>query len=303
MGHEIRTVEYTAIDPPAARKILQDHSYSGQRPVSREFVLFLSREMERGAFQDGTQIAFCHIPDGRYFLIDGYSRMNAIIESGVIVQFVVTHFDVDSIHDVAEIYMRLDQGRKRSLSDTYKATGLIDRTGLPDRTNVNQLGSATRWIENSFNSRGKRIAIDRHQTLIEEWSPIYLDYLDMITGVHMPEHIRKRFTNSILISVALVTLKYAPEEAREFWSGVALDEGLSSGDPRKALLKFIDSFSTGRTKDHRDYMPSLEFMKYIARIWNAWYRCEKLSRIRRSARVPGPTDILGTPYTVGDKNV
>lgn len=296
-------VSIVSVSASKARSFLGNNYYPGQRPKSQEYVNFLVGEMERGNFQQNTQIVFTDSQTAGRLLIDGYSRMSAIVKSGCEQSFVMVVHKVDSDSDTELIYKRLDQGRKRSLSDTYAASGLIEKTGIADRTNLNKAGSAVRWIANDLNTKGKRLSLDVHQQLIEEWAPWYIQYRNMITGVHMPEHIRRRFTSSPMITMGLVTLREQPEKALEFWGGAALDDGLSAADPRKALLKFLDRFSPGRTRDSREYMPSLEYMKYLARIWNTWYDGGKLSYVKKSPFVPPPIEVKGTRYTVGERKV
>src|SRR5690606_12147457 len=51
-----------------------------------------------------------------------------------------------------------------------------------------------------------------------------------------PHNVRNRLRNPGVLAVALMTVKYQPKLAEEFWRGLAENDGLRRGDPRHTLL-------------------------------------------------------------------
>jgi len=87
----------------------------------------------------------------------------------------------------------------------------------------------------------------------------------------------------------LYTLRHCAAKAQTFWRGVAEDDGLRRGDPRKALL--IDlacrALNAGGAR--------LTVLQPVA-AWNAWHARRELRSIR--IREDDPLVIAGTPLGV-----
>lgn len=101
---------------------------------------------------------------------------------------------------------------------------------------------------------------------------------------------KKQLCRAAVASVAFVTLHHCGGKAEEFWSGVANDDGLKRGDPRKALLKELLKGEANRLPRHaRSIIP--------ATAWNAWHRGDEIAFIRVSTS--SRLRIRGTPHYVG----
>ncbi|WP_242221600.1 hypothetical protein [Shinella zoogloeoides] len=73
-------------------------------------------------------------------------------------------------------------------------------------------------------------------------------------------------------AVALATLKGRPHEAKEFWSGVAKNDGLKKGDPRHTFV--MDMLT--RTLNKGDMHQTIAVP---ATAWNAWLANKSLTQI------------------------
>lgn len=97
------------------------------------------------------------------------------------------------------------------------------------------------------------------------------------------------FRRSPVVAIGLATIKHRQARAVEFWSGAVADDGLHKLDPRRALIQFLASNSSG-------YGDPIIYMRNVAGAWNKYYDNGELSFLR-----PGDTGkigvtIRGTPY-------
>jgi hypothetical protein len=79
-------------------------------------------------------------------------------------------------------------------------------------------------------------------------------------------------------------LKHSPAQAYEFWEGIALDDGLRRGDPRKTFLIYIDN---------NDFKSRRNGVMVAGIPWNHFYTGEKLAQIKLTDATQ--IKILGTP--------
>jgi len=281
-----------------AREILDDMTYEGQRPLSRNYILFLRNEMQEGRFDNrNSPIIFGEHDNGSgrtVVLIDGYHRLEAIAEGDKTYEFDAKYIPYENDDELALIYSRIDQGRKRSVSDTFAAFGLLEDARLT-RTDMNRLGSATRLIDAGFAGLKLRIPLEVHKNLIEEWAPEMREMVAFLAGKDF--RTRGKFLIAPVLSIALVTLRHNHDMAVEFWKGAIDDDGLKVGDPRKAFLQFMDKYAHGHGGDYRSFMPRKKYLMYVARAWNNWVEGATVSSIRVKSAVE-EMEIATTPYVI-----
>jgi hypothetical protein len=75
-----------------------------------------------------------------------------------------------------------------------------------------------------------------------------------------------------VVAVALLTLRDQPAKAKEFWDGVAMDDGLRRGDPRHTLVKTL--------RDRPLRGSHSEGGRIASTAWNAYYSNRELTFIR-----------------------
>jgi hypothetical protein len=76
-------------------------------------------------------------------------------------------------------------------------------------------------------------AVDRRIAIANEYVDAAQKYEAAITGC--TGAFKRKLMNGGVAAVALATFKFQPIAAAEFWSGVALNDGLKKGDPRQTL--------------------------------------------------------------------
>jgi hypothetical protein len=282
-------VEMVNITPKLAARWLKEYSYSGQRAVSGRHVEYLGQEMTAGRFRPS---AFRLMHNcSRSYLTDGQHRLHAILLSGVSVRGIVYHRQTRRETEVAEDYGCADINKVRTIADALAATGLRESSEL-SRANFSHAASAVLPIIGGFTtasftgsmpsskSRGIRKAA------VAWWLPTAETMFATIEGGE--RNITKGITRQAVLSIAFVTLHHQREWATEFWHGVAHDDGLRKGDPRRALalhLMTTPARSIAKTRQSR----------YAAFAWNCWVQNKALHSWRVSDPAQ-PIFLEGTPY-------
>lgn len=91
------------------------------RTINRNRVLFYAKQMKEGKWQlNGETIIF----SDHNVLLNGYHRMNAVIEAGLSVEFLV----VRGISE--EAFRTIDTGKPRSTGDIYKMSDILNATSV-----------------------------------------------------------------------------------------------------------------------------------------------------------------------------
>lgn len=276
------------VTPALARRILTLHNYERQRPLKHTHVSFLADEMRRGSFLAGTQIAFAKHKD-RLILVNGQHRLNAQIESAETVEYQVIIHTAETAADVHRHYYRHDRGGKaRSDSEVLASVGIAERFNL-SATLTRAVFHAQPLIANGFTrpNHMENVTLRNDDLRLDGCKP-WWSSAETFQGLvaPAPASVRKRLYSSQAVAVALVTLKYQPEKAAEFWSGLAKDDGLRRDDPRKALLIDLGA--------REWFRKSADGSRSTSTAWNAFYQDRPLRRIHI---VDGsPVRIAGTPY-------
>ena len=110
--------EVCTITPEMAGVYLQNCSRDN-RAINRNRVLFYAKQMKDGQWQlNGETIIF----SDKNILLNGYHRMNAVVEAGIPVQFLV----VRNVNE--ESFKTIDTGKPRSVGDVYKMANILNAT-------------------------------------------------------------------------------------------------------------------------------------------------------------------------------
>ena len=106
--------------------------------------------------------------------------------------------------------------------------------------------------------------------------------------VNRPKATRNLLVRASVLSIALVTYRFQPEMAHDFWPRLARDSGLIEGDPAHTLLRWLRE-TPARHYDNGSYA------RHVAAAWNAAYEGRQLFRLL--ARQPTqPLLVAGTPH-------
>ena len=281
-----------------------DHNYEYNRPLSRNHVSYLAREMALGRFTIAT-IHFMYVGN-TVVLINGQHTLHAILESNTTQTCVVIRERDCTQEDLPSTFMHYDIHRKRTFRDSVRAFRLDEKMGVPDYF-LNVAASAIKYGYSGFSNNSlARTAGAENQTR-------YLSVADLFEIVPKWEKEIKEVFSSIengardvtgvirtskVFSVALITAYYQPEKSQEFWRGVATDDGLSVGDPRKTLHKYLPRTVRNRlTMDH-DSVPANVVTRSVTYCWNAYFEDRLYTRVSiKSDDVNKPLVIAGTPYS------
>lgn len=276
------------VTPALARRILVEFNYERQRAVRRPHVLFLADEMRRGNFVSGSQLAFASYR-GKLILTNGQHRLNAQIESQETVEYQVLVQTAENVADVNRLYYRQDRGgRGRTDAEVLVSVAVAERYGMTATmaraTFLAQPLIAKNFARPSIHDDPGLRNDDLRLDGCRPWWPIAATYGRIIAP--SPRLVRRKLESVQGVAVGLVTLKYQPEKASDFWAGVANDDGLRRDDPRKALLIDLASREWSRG--------SLEGAVAIATAWNAWFADRPLKSVH--IYTDASVRINGTPY-------
>lgn len=279
------------IQPELARQIVTVLKYAGQRPAYHHHVALLSSAMQRDKWTGGGQIAFGRLPDGTLHLVNGQHRLLAVAESGTSQEFQVLIVDVSGAAELGALYYRFDvAARNRSLPEILNAAGTAEQHGL-SKTMTRVAFEAVALLENGLcrpNYQTDPVIardIDMRFEASRPW------WLHAVAFEHLIEPsraaIRQRLRTQGVVAVALATLRYQPERAELFWRGLAEDDGLRKGDPRRTLNMALADRHLGPSSHHaRVILP--------ANAWNAWFQGRSIGHIKAPA--DSKPKVLGTPY-------
>jgi hypothetical protein len=227
------------------------------------------------------------LPPGTY-IINGRNRLNAVIESGSRPTFLVEHHLVSTPGEVHSLYMTQDRGRTRQAQDVYRAIGLPEELDL-SLWDLRMIGEAESYVMTSFGARIQNITVDpyRRADFIRDWAPEGRDWKSCVEGSR--SYLKHYLTASPITAVALVILRFQPEQATRFLTAFAHDDGLRQGTPEKTLHDWV-------IENRVRSMPAHHYSRHVAAAWNAAFEERDLERllIRDADR---PIRILGTPYT------
>lgn len=285
------------VTPGIATQLLERFNYVGQRRIEKQHVSRLAVQMRSGVWTPGSQIAFGSLPNGTVCLVNGQHRLQAVIASGVPVEFQLLVVPVENEAGLHALYYRFDTvQRERSGRMVLASIGIAEQLDISRdaahgayRAGV-VIASGLKMPEGHGDPLTPELGTpDGRLAAIEPWWPQVKQYNDAISPA--ATKIKRRLLIASVMPVALVTLKYQPAKALEFWSGVAADDGLHVGDARKAMVHvlanvdFKNGFNAG--------------LIYTANCWNAWYAGRPLRFTKMVAgSVCAPA---GTPFAAKRK--
>lgn len=293
---KVRSIEVRFVSPEEAAEFLKCN-FAHQRFLRKHFVKSLVSEMESGRLLQTAEIHVVHY-NGRQVMVNGQHTCSAIIKYGKAVEVTVRHTDVASEDEIALVYAYgHDNGLKRSPADALSAFNLSGRFAI-SKSQTRALSSAMRHIYVGFDwdkRDGGKIA-PTPVTEIEDQMRHWVETMRAFDALPAPQsRVHKTVYQRSIYAVALVTMRFAPERAAEFWTGVFNPTGLVWEDPRAVcnrMLEKLISTPGGKTADI--FVKS----RMVAACWNAYWNDATL---RKAPSIPqdmwhAPIKLLGTPY-------
>ena len=280
--------ETVMVTPEMAKILRADCAFERQRPIANSNISRLVFEMSKTWFIRGTPIYLCVLPDGTMKLANGNHTLEAIMASGMAVPLTLIYNKVQSLDEVAAIYANLDLQKTRSWRTALQAMS-------GHATNFEgKVLSAVGMIQASFNRPGG--ANPGHTASRNARFDLLTEYRDAGQLVQQAMSGAPRINTQMMertgiLAAALLTARYQPSTALEFWSGVAHDDGLAVGDPKKALLRFMQAHKSGTASDRTDQV------RAAALAWNAFFNQRELVLCKPGAM--GALKVLGTSWHHG----
>jgi len=284
------------IGPSLAKRILHECWFDGQEGRMNDtadmFIIRHVEHMRRGTFHTSV-IFFAVMPDGKMYLLDGYHRLNAVIDFGRDMKFVAIVEPCQTYDEVRSLYSTFNRPgseRIRTLPQILNALGIAEKLGVQKKMLEsaygvmpvigNEMAPITRADKQAMAMAG---VMEARCDLLETFSAEVIEYDRCISGAAATTKVLLR--KSPVVAVALQTLKYQREMAIRFWTAVANDDGLRKGTPERTLLDYMrNNRHTGRNDDS---------IVGVALAWNAYFTGRPISALKINATKT--LHIEGTP--------
>lgn len=285
------------VAPGIAKRILGELNFPGQRKVDSARVYGHRHAIIKGDWIEGHAITFAALPDGRIWLVDGQHRLTAISESDAPVPVTIRVVSVDSETEARHFYAGFDQKKSvRTDKQILDAVGIAEETGLSPKM-ANAVYAAAPLLLNglepmtgSANIRKCPDMFLQHNKLeiVQEWAKEAREYEQIIKPAKKGLLTALRATG--VMAVALYTLRHQPALARQFWAGVAENDGLRKNDPRATLINDLltRTMSTGSVRQR---------VQQPANAWNAYCEGRDLKIIK--CLEGASLTLWGTPLAKG----
>lgn len=282
--------------PGIAQRIIDELNFPRQRPIDKTRVASRLLLIRSGHWSSAFPITFARLPDGTLWLIDGQHRLKAIAEHQVSMPVRIIIHDASNDAQVTALFTGFDRiDSVRTTEQMLNAANLSGRVKLSKQVTTAlyravpllMLGLQSlkgRWSdEESVAARQVEAKMDE----VLEWQKEASAYERDISNADL--YIKRKLLGAGCMAVALYTYRYQPERAREFWSGVAANDGLRKNDARARLIAdMMERRLNSGLSRQTVFQPMLA--------WNAWNegRELKIIKIAENTRL----NLWGTPLEV-----
>lgn len=288
------------VTPAMAQEFLT-WNFEHNRPLQASHVQFLAKQMKDGKFCDTGEIHITY-ENGRPQMVNGQHQCSAIVAVGKTVRLTVRRTISTSNDVVAQIYAYgHDTQKKRTMGDALSGYGLSEKTGLGPRR-ASDLATALRHIRLVFVSEGKMGGNSIRYVSPEElvvkcidWAPYASMYWNGIVAQPGSDNgFRSTIDKRGALSVVLVTFRYQPDAAYEFWEKVVNHSGILTTDPRAVARRVLEN-SKQRGNGVAAKPPGV-LSRELARCWRGFIDGESMTQVPKLIREADPIVIKGTPY-------
>lgn len=277
-------VKRRQVTPDMAKVWLETAPFESQRTLREDHVLRLAEAIERDEFAVSTIMFFRW--QGRSYLVDGQHRLHAIQLAAKPVDLIVAEFEAESFSEILTAYMRLDRGMGRTEQDCARAARIHESVGLSLRQ-VGEVERALKVLIHGFvaptqDTRRHAKSIDALHRGVTMWKDeAHAFYRAIEGGIELHQ---KQLVKPPVLAVALITFRYQPVKAAEFWKRCAERDRLEAQTGEWHLAEIV------REEKHPLALP-----RRVASAWNAFYHNRRIrgTQIRDTAR---GIHIDGTPF-------
>lgn len=229
------------------------------------------------AWMEETQIRF-GVLYGRIWVMDGNHRLRGQSMSGCKILWNVKIDQYDDEESFLQAFHKFNtNSRGRSEAQILGAIGYAAKHGITKQTGKAVYSSMpfiiSRFRVGREREQGEVLlarVVDSRLRLMEKYADEARMFDACLKGGD--SKLKKKLLGAGVTAVALATLKGRPHEAKEFWSGVAKNDGLKKGDPRHTFV--MDMLT--RTLNKGDMHQTIAVP---ATAWNAWLANKSLTQI------------------------
>lgn len=261
----------------------------GNRDIRPWKVAAYARDMAAGKWRLGEPIQF----NKKGQLTNGHHRLNATIEAGVPIDFWVM---VGLDEDIAQF---VDTGLARTGGDMFKMMGYKQHT---------MCGQVATLAQNVENGAVRRLNLytqgggNQRFTHAEdkEWAENNQDLEDAAVRFTPVARRLKGISATGFVYAMMMLRRLEPEPADEFATALADLKTGGPGDPRYALLRYLEERRTllgrkGADVDRLTGMRPAEAMAITFRAYNAWRNQQRLTQ---SQLTPSNGQLIPYPVSV-----
>jgi hypothetical protein len=197
--------------------------------------------MAEGTFSPTGIVALCKL-DGKTLLVNGQHTMHAVVKSGRGFMFTVQEYTCKDKEDVSSVYSRFDVHKRRTENEILNSMDVCEKYGL-SKTERTFLAGAVKAI-----SRGFRLSSGKNDyrfndkyfvvSVMEEWIPHLKHVLGLMDGGERisREILRRRHIMAACLWISRHVREKDRKKADEFIRGIAMNDGMRRGDPRKIFI-------------------------------------------------------------------
>lgn len=291
MLQQTNSINVVSLSPTQAG-VLLEYRYVHDRPLRPRYVDELVKEMQAGRFQHTAEVHMAYV-NGQPSMLNGKHTCHAIVKFGKPVN-VTLRKTYTTAGQLAALYaLGHDNQLRRLFSDQMGAYGLVEETGLT-RSQLDSLSAALKAIRHNFKlrhaGRGENeLSPVEMMTVVREWSEFMMQLDNHITPCNKMT-LRALRSKSVL-PIGLITVRYQPDKACDFWSAIARPDELKYADSRSQARRIVDGLPDLRsTKSELEKVPGK-----IARCWNAFFQGRLLEVVQPFS--DGATIVIaGTPW-------
>lgn len=253
--------------------------YSGQRTFRQGHCDNLVRMMKEGIFRPKTQVAFV-LAGGKFHMTNGQHTLAAVELSRMTQELCVVVSNGATMEDVADDFSRQDTHMTRRFGDSLIAHGVHEELGVSISV-LHHITAAVAYyasLRGEINVRLSAMTHDQKLQLVRKHGHLATKAYSYLAGATNREFLTRRTTLACVMLCA-----EAHDGAEAFWTGVARDDGLRQGDPRKTLLEWLRLRGTTSARvvgGERKFAADHELVKGIATAWSAWVQNRELKVIK-----------------------
>ena len=279
---------FISFTPEQAAWIVRDRRYDRQRDETKAKgrIAVFAEQMSRGIWTQRTQIDFA-ILNGELIMVNGHTRMRAQEKADAEIVWSVVLHPCETMDDVRKLYYTFDTNVGiRSAENILNGVAFDEMTGLKKQFGLALWKAAP--IVASRLEMGKRKMTDEElfaQRLTDDRLSIAMQYLEealilQTAFANAPIREKRKLRSGGLFALGIVTTRAMPEKSKDFWTGIADNDGLRRNDPRATFLNYISNHDMSSGVANAAVYAG-------ARCWNAFVdgRDQKIIKVPAGGRV------------------